>query len=649
MKNLLALLTMTLCCLQYPQLLQAQQRKPDSVLVQECMAMPDGKAKADSLFKLSTKLRSRIDIEPMLKEVQRIVRKVGYIEKEVMVLDFYGVYMRDHSRYAEAIDLHNQALAMAKEQSNVKSQIIALNNLGVVYRRLDECASALKYLFEALKLSEQSHDIYSVSVALNSIGNVHLALANYNEAIIYFKRCLPIAEEAKNNLGTAMNLKNIGEAYESLNMLDSAAYYYEQSLRYNQKIKARKGEAICFNSLGNVLLKKGEIDKAVALLEQALDISKQQKDEIYISGNFIDLGLAYTEKGYFAKAEQHFQEGLKIALSIGSKTEVKEAYKGLMELHEKMKNFTQALEYGRKYKVYADSIVNEKNSRAMAQLETVYATEKKEMKIAALEKEKQFYLWLGIAGGALLLLTLAFFMVRQRLAVNKRKLAEQQVKQLEQEKQLVATQAILEGETAERTRLARDLHDGLGGMLSAVKLNIPEMKSGSTLDAEDVEQFNKAMGMLDESIGELRRVAHHMMPDSLVRYGLKPSISAFCDEFPTVHFHYFGQDERIDSRLEVVMYRVVHELVNNALKHAAASQINVQLVFETDRISLTVQDNGKGFDTSVVTKGIGLENIRNRVDSFNGKFFLYSSEEKGTEASVEFQLPISVNNNTQEL
>ena len=144
--------------------------------------------------------------------------------------------------------------------------------------------------------------------------------------------------------------------------------------------------------------------------------------------------------------------------------------------------------------------------------------------------------------------------------------------------------------------------------------------------------------MLDESISELRRVAHHMMPESLLRYGLKASLTDFCHSTPSVEFHYFGNDQRLDSKLEILLYRATHEMINNALKHASATQINVQLVQENDRISLTVQDNGKGFDTTVKSKGMGLENVRNRVETYNGKMTLYSSSENGTEINIEIEI-----------
>src|SRR5690606_9484701 len=130
---------------------------------------------------------------------------------------------------------------------------------------------------------------------------------------------------------------------------------------------------------------------------------------------------------------------------------------------------------------------------------------------------------------------------------------------------------------------------------------------------------------------------HHMMPESLLRSGLKVSLSDFCTAIPIVRFHYFGDETRLSGNLEIMIYRCIHELVNNALKHTEATQINVQLVQEENRISFTVQDDGKGYDQQKVTEGMGLQNIRQRVFAFQGKMEIYSSEQ-GTEVHVELKL-----------
>jgi signal transduction histidine kinase len=210
---------------------------------------------------------------------------------------------------------------------------------------------------------------------------------------------------------------------------------------------------------------------------------------------------------------------------------------------------------------------------------------------------------------------------------------------MEQEKQLIATQAVLDGETHERARLARDLHDGLGSMLTGAKLNLLEMKKGAIMEYSDVECFDRALGLLDQSVREMRRVAHHLMPDALSRFGLKPAVDEFCRSFSSnVVFDYFGDETRLDPNLEVVIYRSIHELVNNALKYSGASQIMVQIMQETDHIAFTVQDDGCGFDPSVKTQGMGLQNIRTRITSFGGYIQIDSHAGEGTEINVELRI-----------
>lgn len=242
-------------------------------------------------------------------------------------------------------------------------------------------------------------------------------------------------------------------------------------------------------------------------------------------------------------------------------------------------------------------------------------------------------------GAALTLLILTMLFFRFRVVNHRKKLAEQLVVQLEQEKQLVATQSVLDGETAERARIARDLHDGLGGMLSVVKLNLINMKGNTFLAESDVPAFHNALDMLDGSILELRRVAHNLMPESLLRFGLKAALTDFCRNIEHVNLHFFGNERRMEEKFEITVYRIILELVNNALKHSGAQQINVQVIVENDRISCVVQDDGKGFNQADTDTGktTGLNSIHSRVESLGGRMELISAPGKGTEVQIEFR------------
>ena len=189
---------------------------------------------------------------------------------------------------------------------------------------------------------------------------------------------------------------------------------------------------------------------------------------------------------------------------------------------------------------------------------------------------------------------------------------------------------MLDGEAAERTRLARDLHDGLGSMLTCVRLNLENIKKSKSDD------FGGTITMLNDSMAELRRIAHHLMPESLSRNGLKTALTDFFNELPAVQFAYYGNEERLDTKMEVMIYRIIHELVNNALKHAGASKIAVQVMQNPGYIAFTVSDDGCGFDTNKTHEGMGLKNIRDRVASNNGHLLVDSIPGKGTEININF-------------
>jgi two-component system, NarL family, sensor kinase len=299
---------------------------------------------------------------------------------------------------------------------------------------------------------------------------------------------------------------------------------------------------------------------------------------------------------------------------------------------------SQTLEYLDIYRRVVDERAVAQFQQSMSELEVKYETEKGRQQVLLLNKEKRLMKWYFFVGIAFLLMVVLLLFLWLLNLNNQKKLSAEKLKNAEQQNLLIATQAVLDGETNERSRIARDLHDSLGGMLAVVKLNLHDVRKMALLEEEDMKHFGNALDMLDKSIAELRRVAHHMMPESLLRYGLKVAVADFCSSIQMVSFHFYGVEERFESKLEILLYRSVHELVHNALKHADCTEINVQMVQEADRLSLTVHDNGKGFDVELGCKGMGLQNIKQRVSVFKGSFTVYSKPGEGTEANIEISL-----------
>ncbi|MEQ1798666.1 MAG: sensor histidine kinase, partial [Lacibacter sp.] len=323
----------------------------------------------------------------------------------------------------------------------------------------------------------------------------------------------------------------------------------------------------------------------------------------------------------------------------------------------------QDVDKGAKYDVESNAIleamVKDVLSENSANLEKKYETQKKESQIKQLEAEKKVqqltirqknifnYILIGGLASLLLISLLGY-----RTYSQKQNLQQQRISELETQEQLTATEAVLKGEEQERTRLAKDLHDGLGGMLSGIKYSFNTMKGNLIMTPDNAQAFERSMDMLDSSIKEMRRVAHNMMPEALVKFGLDTALKDFCNDINQtgalgITYQSIGlEGQEINQTTAITIYRIVQELINNTMKHAGAKAAIVQVTKSGNQISVTVEDDGKGFDTAIlnqskarpddqVGRGIGWTNIQNRVDFLKGKLDVSSEAGKGTSVLIE--------------
>lgn len=211
-----------------------------------------------------------------------------------------------------------------------------------------------------------------------------------------------------------------------------------------------------------------------------------------------------------------------------------------------------------------------------------------------------------------------------------------------------ATIALLEGQETERQRLAKEIHDGIGPLMSTIRMNLDAVK---TKLSDAPEKTQRQIGAMDELIQtvatDIRSISHSLMPGALIDFGLVQALKGLCDkinqsEIVKIEFHYRGFTDRLDSNVELNLYRIAQELINNALKYAQAKEIVVQLVKRKSEISLTVEDDGLGFDpnklTNLLDTGIGMRNIKTRVDVLGGEFTIDTQVGKGVHATVEVKM-----------
>ncbi|HTE26461.1 tetratricopeptide repeat-containing sensor histidine kinase [Flavitalea sp.] len=424
--------------------------------------------------------------------------------------------------------------------------------------------------------------------------------------------------------------------------IDSSSLYFDESAHINSVDIIFAYYLIS----AQVFKKMNQPDSSFLYFQKCLDVSNKYGYSYGKAESQLQMGaIAILQKKY-KNAETYLLTGIQEAKAINYFGMLDEGYKYLSDIYAATGKYQQAYEYFQKYKDANDSTVNLDSKKYATELEKKYETEKKDKQIvlqqSQLQKRKIInYVLIGSASAFLVIALLTY-----RNYTQKQKLQQQRINELETQQQLTATEAVLKGEEQERTRLARDLHDGLGGMLSGIKYSFNNMKGNLIMTPENNQAFERSMDMLDSSIKEMRRVAHNMMPEALVKFGLDTALKDFCNEINQsgaleVSYQSIGlENAAIEQTTSITVYRIVQELLNNTMKHAAAKTAIVQVTKSDGQLSVTVEDDGKGFDTSILKRatGIGWSNIQNRVEFLKGNLDVQSSKEKGTSVFIELSI-----------
>lgn len=323
-------------------------------------------------------------------------------------------------------------------------------------------------------------------------------------------------------------------------------------------------------------------------------------------------------------------------------------YYNLSIAYEKTGDYKSALMWMSKYNSVRDSLYKNKLNENITDIEAKYQRAEKEKEILSLKSEQEIakqkrkantLVYLLIIAMLLSLVIITFLQLRNKK--RKEQLLKNEIREMENEKKLSTYEALIDGQEKERNRLATELHDGLGGMLAAVKMNL----SNTAKDVSDINAIiETSIKKLDHSIHELRLIARNLMPPALRKLGLVSALQDFCDGLKSdqlnINFQSYDiKEDTIDENTELIIYRIFQELITNAVKHSGGTEILADLVQSGDQIQITVEDNGQGFETKDDKyNGIGLDNIRSRVDFLKGDMNIESSPRFGTSITISFFL-----------
>jgi two-component system, NarL family, sensor kinase len=587
---------------------------------------------------------------------RQIAEKANTHFAKIQILELEGV-LNTRNNPARAYVLYQQAIGlcqeMKKDSTTKRYEASLLNNLGVISYLNGDYEGASQSFTESVKIYEE-FDVsnYNLPLTLNNISSTYDALDYPSKAIQYSQESAKYAEKYGNAKLKATGYIGVASNLITLNQLDSVRIIIRRALEMTKLSGDQYDLYLCYTNLGRYFEKRDHNDSALFYYKKALPLSQAIQSPYDISNSLNNIANIEMANKDFINAKIHLDSAESINNRFGFRENKKDWYQLKSEFYNGTENFSSAVVLLKKHEELKDSLINETRLKRIDFLEERYQSEKKQQSINTLEKEQKMQrlylrqkttlnsILIGSLAGVLFLGFLLYRNYRQ-----KQQLQQQRIRELEKDSQLMAVDAMLRGQEEERSRLARDLHDGLGGMLSGVKFSLNNMKDNLIITPDNMAVFERSLDLIDGSIKELRRVAHNMMPEMLTKFGLDEALKEYCNSVNAtrllaVKYQSFGMKERLESPSEIIIYRIIQELLNNILKHASASEALVQIIREDNRLNILVEDNGHGFDTAVLdsNKGAGWMNIRSRVDYLKGRLDIHSEIKKGTSVTIEFNV-----------
>ena len=636
------------------------QTIPDSMVKKLKMAGNDS-VKAITLLEIGESMEQTMPEKSMDYYRQALLLGLQ-IKNNRIILSSYidvGICNINLNKMDSAIIAFEKAIPVAWLLKDTVRVARVLGNIGNVHLHKKDRVKAIDYYLQSARLWETCADQNYLPILLSNINALLDEQKEHKKAVEYGNKAVALAKKIGDGYSLVIALVNLSTTYSYLELPEKEYELLVEALPLAKKNKDLDQIATVYHNMGDHYFKQKNFSSALEKYLESYTYVKQMGNKYHLSTICSELAQVYFKLNQNGKALEYILQAEKIANEVGTRTDLKEIYKTRAEIEQKAGNYKLASEYFSKTLLVSDSLFKSETSEKIAEVEAQYQNEKKQKEIVQLEKDKQIQslsikqkstLNYILIGSLVVLMILGFLVYRnlrhrQQLSKQQDEMQQQRIRELEKDKQLVAVDSMLKGQEEERSRLAKDLHDGLGGLLSGVKFSLSNMKDNLIITPDNMAVFERSLDMIDTSIKELRRVAHNMMPEMLTKFGLDEALKEYCNTINatnllSVKYQSMGMDTRIEKSSEIIIYRIIQELLNNTMKHAAATEAMVQLIKEDDRLSIIVEDNGKGFDRAMLknNKGAGLGNIQSRVDYLKGRLDIHSEAGKGTLVNIEFNI-----------
>lgn len=523
----------------------------------------------------------------------------------------------------------------------------------------NETDRAIGLLLNTIYQLESLGDSALANRCREDLARIYTSKQYYFEALYHFQYLRDFYRRKNQQNPEAIIKHAIADVYVAMDSLQRATPLYLQIEEFNQA--------------QNVALLEEVHDASVtALTRQGYGISGLTDTSAVDFGGLVDqkagfqaLCLLNSGHRYFSSQElnmaRHYYQ---LCLEEDNLDDVirRDALYKLARIYQRIGNWERAYGYLEQYSFINDSLINDRRQRVIDRLLVTYQTYEQKLKIRELEKDQkiaafqnrlQNVLTFSLLFGSIIVLIGAYFTIRNyqhRFNANQiihrqtTEINRQRITELENNVKIESMNSMIQGQEAERERVAKDLHDSLGGLLSTIKLHFDAVQSqdGSVVD---IPEYRRAYKLLDDACNEVRHISNNLQPGALHKLGLVPAVQDLIArvqpaEGPRINFNHAGVNGVLDARVSLNVYRIIQELLNNALKHAEAKEIDIILSQSDNALSVIVEDDGRGYEPGTIKSGMGAENVASRVNYLKGDISIHSVLGEGTTTQID--IPLSV-------
>lgn len=553
-----------------------------------------------------------------------------------------------------AIDYANQLIALAETQENSRYCYRGYLQKGNKQRSLGDLDEALKSYLNAIECAKKINYVTGIGTCYSSMADIYTLLENHQNAIHYYHMAIDLIKNDADTVTLASVILNTGDEYLTYGAYDSALHYFEQAKSLFEQSRYATGVAYAKGNAGMAFAFLGEHEQAERNIEEAIIILQASSDYYPICFYLLAMADIYGDKKDYASAIKYAKKSLSLALDTKLKQQISDAHKKLSIFMEQSGDPVRALAHYRNFIQYRDSVTNLETVQKIADLRTDYEVSLREKEIDLLEMDRMLnraYIATAVVLLILSLVVLLYFRQRfetEKLAtVAERKQHNHRIKDLLNQQESKALHAMISGQETERKRIAEELHNHFGSLLATIKVNINSIPEAAIANHQTLTK------LVDQACTDIRSLSHALNMGISEDFGLIPALRELSTHLEqsgdvAVEFSASMGDESLDSSSEIVIYRIIQELVSNILKHAGATNITISLTCYADErlMNIMVQDNGKGFDLDTATKnsnGMGLASLMSMVADRGGDIQFDSHPSSGTTVTIDLPIQLTTN------